>query len=83
MERKTLDKARLVEIIEVFRALWTNKMSVDEACEISEKLVNEGDGYILWVSVREVVCDILWGINREVTNEQVFNIFQILGYDIV
>lgn len=84
MDRKTLDKQKLTKLIELYRDLWQDGADVEKALQKVDNLIpQEFLDYIFWSSIREVVSGVMWGINRTATNEQIFNIFQILGYDIV
>ena len=84
MERKTLDKQKLAKLIELYRDLWQDGADVKKTLQKVDNLIpQEVSDYIFWASIREVVSGVMWGVNRTATNEQIFNIFQILGYDII
>lgn len=84
MDRKTIDKQKLTKLIELYRDLWQDGADVKKVLQKVDNLIlQEFSDYIFWSSIREVVSGVMWGINRTATNEQIFNIFQIFGYDIV
>lgn len=82
MDRKTLDKAILRDTIEVYRDIYIRDADVYKTWEAFREK-HSIDKSILWLWVRDIVHGVIAGMKRNATDEDIFKIFQSLGYDIV
>lgn len=82
MERKTLNKARVKILIDMTRQFW--ETGDKDILETMRKMMPEDTGK--WreeMAVWDIASAVIGTLKEDATNEQIFNIFQILGYDIV
>jgi hypothetical protein len=82
MDRKTLDKAKVAEQIANVRRYWTTGdrdilklLRPDARYTVSQMREH--------MAILDIVHAVIGTLKEDVTDREIFNILQILGYDIV
>ena len=82
-----VNKATLVELIDKVREYWSGnktkeeaKALFNEACDISEKLVNPCQAMELRVFIQSIVG--YFGLKPDVTNEEIFGVLALLDWEV-
>lgn len=83
MARKTLDKAKLVKAIELTREFWQTGdiRQLEERAKLLPPTYE--DAWWVWMAIFDVLTAVIGILKLDATDEDIFKIFQSLGYDIV